>query len=169
LAWLLTTVALILAGFLVAMAALMSERLRRLVERLFGLGPLKRLLPLYQTLSNSVQIYRNQARPLVLALGLGLATVLATCIVNYLAARATGAEVPLAWVLVLTPLTPFALYIPSIASGLGVNQLVFVALYHNLTGVMSEPASLAFSLAMQLIIVASSLPGAVLWWRRKKT
>ena len=169
LAWLLTTVAVVLAGFLVAMAALMSERLRRLAERLFGLGPLKRLLPLYQRVSNSVQVYRSRARPLLLAFGLGLATVLATCIVNYLAARATGAEVPWAWVFVLTPLTPFALYIPSIASGLGVNQLVFVALYHNLTGVMSEPVSLAFSLAMQVIIVASSLPGAALWWRRKKT
>jgi uncharacterized protein (TIRG00374 family) len=167
LTWLLTTVALILVGFLVAVAALMSQRLRRLVERLFGLGPLKRLLPLSRKLSDSVQVYRSRTRPLTLAFGLGLATVAATCVVNYLASRATGASVPVAWVLILTPLTPFALYIPSIASGLGVNQLVFVALYHNLAGVMPEPSALAFSLAMQLLIVVSSLPGAVLWWRRK--
>ena len=165
--WLLATVALILVGYLIAVSALMSQRLRRLVERLFGFAPLKRLLPLYQRLSDSVQVYRSRTRPLILAFGLGLATVAATCVVNYLAARASGARVPVAWVLVLTPLTPFALYIPSIASGLGVNQLVFVALYHNLAGVMPEPSALAFSLAMQLIIVVSSLPGAVLWWRRK--
>jgi uncharacterized protein (TIRG00374 family) len=165
--WLLTTVALILAGFLVAVAALMSQRLRRLVERLFGLGPLKRLLPLYQKLSDSVQVCRTRTRPLILAFGVGLATVAATCVVNYLAARSAGAAAPVEWVLVLTPLTPFALYIPSIASGLGVNQLVYVALYHNLAGVMPEPSALAFSLAMQVIIVVSSLPGAVLWWRRK--
>jgi uncharacterized protein (TIRG00374 family) len=165
--WLLTTVALILTGFLVAVAALMSQRLRRLVERLFGLGALKRLMPLVQKLSDSLQVVRSHVVPLVLAFGLGLATVAATCAVNYLAARAVGAQVPLKWALVLTPLTPFALYIPSVASGLGVNQLVYVALYHGLAGIASEPAALAFSLAMQAIIVASSLPGAVLWWRRR--
>ncbi|HNS50503.1 MAG TPA: lysylphosphatidylglycerol synthase transmembrane domain-containing protein [Anaerolineae bacterium] len=164
---LLTIMASILTGFVVAMAVLMSQRLRALAERFLGLGPLPRVLPLFRKLSDSVQVYRNRMSPLLVALGLGLATVLATCLVNYLAAMATGAKVPPEWVLILTPLTPFALYIPSIASGLGVNQWVFGLLYHDLAGVMSEPAALAFSLAMQLIIVASSLPGAVLWWRRR--
>jgi hypothetical protein len=69
---------------------------------------------------------------------------------------------------VLTPLTPFALYIPSIASGLGVNQAVFVALYHNLTGLIPEAPALAMSLVMQVTIYVASLPGAVLWWRRRE-
>lgn len=163
----LTIMASVLAGFLVAMAVLMSQRLRALAERVFGLGPLAKILPLFRKLSDSVQVYRSHRRPLLVAFGLGLATVLATCVVNYLAARATGAMVPPVWVLILTPLTPFALYIPSIASGLGVNQWVFGLLYHDLAGVMSQPAALAFSLAMQLIIVVSSMPGAVLWWRRR--
>lgn len=168
LGWLLVTIALLLAAFLLAFAVLMSQRLRRLVEKLF-LGPLARLLPLYQKLSDSVQVYRTHAGALLVAFGLGLATVLATCIVNYLAAVAVGADVPLAWVLVLTPLTPIALYIPSIASGLGVNQAVFVALYHNLAGLIPQAPALAMSLAMQLIIYCASLPGAVLWWQRRET
>lgn len=168
LTWLLTTIALLLVAFLLAFAVLMSQRLRRLVERLF-LGPLARLLPLYQKLSDSVQGYRTHAGALAVAFGLGLATVLATCVVNYLAAVAVGAEVPFVWVLILTPLTPIALYIPSIASGLGVNQAVFVALYHNLTGLMPQAPALAMSLAMQLIIYCASLPGAVLWWQRRET
>jgi uncharacterized membrane protein YbhN (UPF0104 family) len=94
--------------------------------------------------------------------------VLATCVVNYLAAMTVGAAVPFTWVLVLTPLTPIALYIPSIASGLGVNQAVFVALYHNLTGLIPQAPALAMSLVMQLTIYAASLPGAFLWWQRRE-
>jgi uncharacterized protein (TIRG00374 family) len=166
LTWLLATIALALLTFGLAFAVLMSQRLRRLVERLF-LGPLERLLPLYQKLSDSVQVYRTHSGALLVAFGLGMATVLATCVVNYLAAVTVGADVPFVWVLVLTPLTPFALYIPSIASGLGVNQAVFVALYHNLTGLISQAPALAMSLVMQLTIYVASLPGAVLWWQRR--
>jgi uncharacterized protein (TIRG00374 family) len=167
LTWLLATIALVLVVFAVACAVLMSERLRHLVERIFGLGPLSRLLPVYQKLSDSVQVYRNHAGALVVAFGLGLLTVAATCVVNYLAAVTVGADVPLLWAFVLTPLTPFALYIPSIASGLGVNQAVFVALYHNLTGLIPEAPAFAMSLVMQVTIYISSLPGAVLWWQRR--
>ena len=169
LGWLLTTMVLVLVAFGLAFAVLMSQRLRRLVEHLFGLGPLSRLLPLYQKLSDSVQVYRSHAGALLGALALGLATVAATCVVNYLAALTVGADVPFVWVCVLTPLTPFALYIPSIASGLGVNQAVFVALYHNLTGLLPEAPAFAMSLVMQMTIYVSSLPGAVLWWQRRST
>jgi uncharacterized protein (TIRG00374 family) len=166
--WLLGTMALILLGFLAAFALLMSQRLRRLAERAFRLRFLRRLLPLYLRLSDSVQVYRTHAGGLAVALGWGLATVAATCVVNYLAAVSVGANIPVAWVFVLTPLTPFALYIPSIASGLGVNQVVYVALYHSLTGLVPAAQALAMSLAMQAIILLSSLPGAVLWWRKRR-
>lgn len=165
--WLLLTLALALLAFALVVAVLMSQRLRRLVEGVFRWRPLGRFLPLYRQLSDSVQIYRTHAGALFVAFGLGLATVLATCVVNYLAAMTVGARVPFAWVLVLTPLTPFALYIPSIASGLGVNQAVFVALYHNLAGILPQAPALAMSLVMQLTIYVSSLPGAVLWWQRR--
>jgi uncharacterized protein (TIRG00374 family) len=167
--WLLTTMALITAGFAAAFAALMSQHLRRLIERIFQLGPLGRLLPLYQKLSDSVQIYRTHSGALGTAFALGLVTVATTCVVNYLAAVTVNAEVPFIWACVLTPLTPFALYIPSIASGLGVNQAVFVALYHNLAGLIAQAPAVALSLVMQVIIYAASLPGAVLWWQRRRT
>lgn len=167
LVWLLTTVVAASAAFALAFAALMSQRLRRLAERFFGLGSLRRFLPFYQKLSDAVQVYRTHAGALLLAFGLGLATVAATCVVNYLAAVTVCADVPLVWAFVLTPLTPYALYIPSIASGLGVNQAVFVALYHSLAGLIPEAPALAMSLVMQVTIYVSSLPGGVLWWRRR--
>lgn len=169
LAWLLTTVALLLLAFALAFAVLMSQRLRHLIEKLFAWGPLSRFLPLYRNLSDAVQVFRNHAGALAVAFGLGLGTVVTTCVVNYFAALTVGAQVPLVWVLVLTPLTPFALYIPSIASGLGVNQAVYVALYYSLTGMLSEVPALAMSLVMQVTIYIASLPGAVLWWRKRQT
>lgn len=170
LTWLLATMALALLAFALAFAVLMSQRLRRLVERLFGLGPLDRFLPLYQKLSDSVQVYRTHAGALVVALGFQLATVVTTSVVNYLAALSVGAEVPLAWVFVLTPLTAFAPFLPSIASGLGWNQGVYIVLYQELAGVLASDApAFAMSLAMQVVILASSLPGAVLWWQRRST
>jgi uncharacterized protein (TIRG00374 family) len=161
--WLLTTMIVVLAGYALAFALLMSQRLRGLVEKVFRLGPLIRLLPLYRRLSDSVQVYRTHAGALVVAFGLGLATVAGTCVVNYLAAMTVGADVPAVWVFILTPLTAFVPFIPSIAAGLGVNQGVFVALYSGLTGLLSASDALAMSLAMQIIIYAASLPGGVLW------
>jgi uncharacterized protein (TIRG00374 family) len=168
LTWLFTTMTLVLLAVALGFAVLMSQRLRRLVERLFRLGLLQRFLPLYQQLSDAVQRYRIHGSALLVAFGLGMCTVLATCIVNYLAAMTVGADVSFLWVLILTPLTPFALYIPSIASGLGVNQAVFVALYHNLTSLLSIAEALAMSLVMQVNIYVASLPGAVLWWRKRQ-
>jgi uncharacterized protein (TIRG00374 family) len=175
LAWLLVTLVVLLSGFALAFAVLMSQRLRRLVEKLFAWGPLSRFLPLYQNLSDSVQVYRTHGSALLVALGIGLVTVITTCIVNYLAALAAGTDVPLAWVFVLTPLTAFAPFLPSIASGLGWNQGVFIVLYVELAQLGgSDPEAFAasvlvMSLAMQAIIITSSLPGAVLWWQKRET
>jgi uncharacterized membrane protein YbhN (UPF0104 family) len=143
------------------------------VEKLFGLGFLSRFLPSYRKLSNSVQVYRTRAGALFVALGIGILTVVATCVVNNLAALAAGTDVSLEWVFVLTPLTAFAPFLPSIASGLGWNQGVFIVLYVELAQLGGDnPEGFAasvfiMSLAMQAIILASSLPGAVLWWQKR--
>lgn len=173
LTWLLVPLVLVLIAYGLLFAVLMSQRLRGLVEKLFGLGPLGRFLAVYQQLSDSVQVYRTHGRALVVALGIGLLTVATTCVVNYLAAVAVGTDVPFAWVCVLTPLTAFAPFLPSIASGLGWNQGVFIVLYVELAKLGgSDPEGFAasvlvMSLAMQAIIVVSSLPGAVLWWQKR--
>jgi uncharacterized protein (TIRG00374 family) len=173
LTWLLAAVGALLFIFVLAFAALISQRLRRLLERVFAWGPLRRFLPLYQELSESVQVYRTHGRALTVALAFGLVTVTITCVVNYLAAVAGGTDVPLNWVFVLTPLTAFAPFLPSIASGLGWNQGVFIVLYVDLARLgAGDPQAFAgsvlvMSLAMQAIILVSSLPGAFLWWQRR--
>jgi len=174
LTWLLSTLLVLLLAFALGMAVLMSQRLRRVVEKIFQWRPLNRFLALYQKLSDSVQVYRTHGGALLVALGIGLLTVLTTCVVNYLAAVAAGTDVPLEWVFVLTPLTAFAPFLPSIASGLGWNQGAFIVLYVELAQLGGNAPDtfaasvLIMSLAMQAIILVSSLPGAVLWWRKRE-
>jgi hypothetical protein len=93
---------------------------------------------------------------------------LMTNVVNFLAAESVRAAIPLLWIFIFNPLTPIAQFIPSIGSGLGVNQGVFVLLYSVIGGVTDQPQALAMSLVMQVVIYIASLPGGVLWWRTRK-
>jgi len=168
LAWLLTTVAVVLLAFVAGFAVLLSRRLRGLVERLFRWGPVARFSGLYRNLSGAVQVYRAGTGVLAVAFIIALLGVLTTTVVNWLAANAVQAGIPFLWVLVFNPLTPIAQFMPSIASGLGVNQGVFVGLYSAIGRVASPDGALAMSLVMQVIIYLASLPGGVLWWRKRR-
>lgn len=168
LTWLLTTVAVVLLAFMAGFAALLSRRLRGLVERLFRWRPMTRFGGLYRRLSGAVQVYRVGTGVLALAFAIALLGVLTTTLVNWLAANAVQAGISFLWVLVFNPLTPIAQFIPSVASGLGVNQGVFVGLYSAIGRVASPEGALAMSLVMQVIIYLASLPGGVLWWRKRR-
>jgi uncharacterized protein (TIRG00374 family) len=162
------TVLLVLLAFVIALAVLLSRRLRGLVEPLFKWQPLNRFTALYRNLSGAVQMYRSNIGALAVAFFIALLGVLTTNVVNFLAAESVQAAIPLLWVFVFNPLTPIAQFIPSIGSGLGVNQGVFVLLYSFIGGVTGQPQALAMSLVMQMIIYIASLPGGVLWWRTRK-
>ena len=162
------TVLVVLLAFVIALAMLLSRRLRGLVEQVFKWQPLSRFQALYRNLSGATQMYRSNSGALVVAFLVALLGVLVTNVVNFLAAESVQAAVPLMWVFVFNPLTPIAQFIPSIGSGLGVNQGVFVLLYSVIGGVTGQPQALAMSLVMQVVIYIASLPGGVLWWQARK-
>jgi uncharacterized protein (TIRG00374 family) len=162
------TVLLVLLAFVIALAVLLSRRLRGLAEQVFKWQPLSRFKALYRNLSGAMQIYRSNSGALVVAFFVALSGVLVTSVVNFLAAESVQAAVPLMWIFVFNPLTPIAQFIPSIGSGLGVNQGVFVLLYSVIGGVTGQPQALAMSLVIQVVIYIASLPGGVLWWQSRK-
>ncbi len=162
------TVLLVLLAFATALAVLLSRRLRGLVEQLFKWKPLNRFTALYRNLSEAMQMYRSNSKALVVAFFVALLGVLMTNIVNFLAAESVQAAIPILWIFVFNPLTPIAQFIPSIGSGLGVNQGVFVLLYSVIGRVTGQPQALAMSLVMQVVIYIASLPGGVLWWQARK-
>lgn len=156
------------AGFVLLFASILSRRLRRLMERIFSLGPLQRLAPIYHQLSDAMQAYRDHLGSLAGAFAISLGVLLITNVVNWLLAMAVGAGVPLLYIFIFNPLVAFApILIPSIG-GLGVNQGAYDLLYATLGGTTSSELAITFSLMMQMVIYLSSLPGGVLWLMKRR-
>ena len=150
------------------LGAMLSRRLRRLVGRLFTFQALARLSPIYERLSQALDAYRGQPMALLQAYIVSLGVIYVSNAVNFLVVQAVHAGIPLAYVFLFNPMIAFApLIVPSLG-GLGVNQGAYDLLYAGLGGVASRPAALAVSLFMQLNIYLGSLPGGVLWLRRRR-
>lgn len=85
--------------------------------------------------------------------------------VYYLLARALNIQVPVIVLFALIPLVFIAASLPISVGGLGVREATLVALL-SLVGVPAQ-STIALSLLYLLVLIAASLPGAlVLWWAR---
>jgi uncharacterized membrane protein YbhN (UPF0104 family) len=130
---------------------------------------LAKVEPIYLRLSDALQAYRERPGALVQAYGIGLLVIVVSNVVNWMVATAVGATIPLSYVFLFNPMLAFApLIVPSLG-GLGVNQGAYDLLYASLGGVVSPAGALTVSLLMQLIIYVSSLPGGVLWLRKRRS
>jgi uncharacterized protein (TIRG00374 family) len=146
-------------------ALMLSHRLRRLIGRLFRLALLSRLAPLYDRLSSALSAYRRSYGALALSFCISILVLTIGSVVNYLISLSLGGGISLLHIFLFTPLITFVLLIPMSVGGIGLNQSAYV-FFFNLVGV-PEHKSLAISLVMQAIIIISSLPGGVLWWRKR--
>jgi hypothetical protein len=73
--------------------------------------------------------------------------------------------VPLFYFLLFNPLIAFVLLIPISFNGLGAKEAA-VVFFFGLVGVPNE-AAFSMSLLFHLIVVLTSLPGGILWWRQR--
>jgi len=149
------------AGF----AVILSGRLRLQLRRLFNNSLLSRLAPLYDRLSTALSAYRRSYGALTKAFLISVLVITIGSVVNYLIALSLGGGISALHVFLFTPLITFVLLIPISIGGIGLNQSAYV-FFFNLVGVPEEK-SLSISLIMQAIIILASLPGGVLWWRRR--
>ncbi|MFN8495204.1 MAG: lysylphosphatidylglycerol synthase transmembrane domain-containing protein [Caldilineaceae bacterium] len=152
---------------LVMLIALLSRRLKQLVERLLSYLPLaNRLVPIWQKLAAAFNAYRYQYRALLLtAIGSVLIVVL-TSINIWLISRAIAHNwnVTLVDVLAINPIIVLVgLLVPLSPGGLGVRQGAFLATFA-LIGASGE-LGLAVGLLQQFIGYLVSLPGGLLWMR----
>lgn len=151
------------AFFALGFASLLSRRLRQFVGKITGAKPV--FLRLYR----AVDAYRSRPEILGKAFLIALLGLVLTNFVNWCASEAVKAGIPPAYIFILNPLTPFApLIIPSVG-GLGVNQGAFVFLYSTVARATTPAGAFSLSLLMQAIIYITSLPGAFLWWKSRKT
>ena len=146
-------------------AVMLSDRLRGQVRLLFGTSLLSGLAPLYDRLSRALSAYRRSLGALTLSFCISILVLSIGSVVNYLISLALGGGISLLHIFLFTPLITFVLLIPISIGGIGLNQSAYV-FFFNLVGV-PEQKSLAMSLIMQAIIIISSLPGGVLWWRKR--
>ncbi len=164
--WLSDLALVVLAGIAVALAVMLSRRLRLLIGRIFQTGPLTRVLPIYEGVSSALDAYRFRYRSLFVAFLLGLCGLMAANIVNWLLFEAVGGGVPFVDVMLFNPLIALVLLVPISIGGHGVIQRVY-PLFYGLLGV-PETQAVAVSVLMSFIIIMGSLPGAVLWFRIRR-
>jgi uncharacterized protein (TIRG00374 family) len=156
---------IVLLGLCALFALMLSNRLRGQIRRLFGTSLLSGLAPLYDRLSAALSSYRRRYAALALAFTISVVILTIGSLVNYLLSLALGGGISLLYIFLFTPLITFVLLIPISIGGIGLNQSAYV-FFFNLVGV-PEDKSLAMSLIMQAIIIVSSLPGGLLWWRQR--
>jgi uncharacterized protein (TIRG00374 family) len=155
--------ALVLVG---GFALLFSRRVSRRAAFLFERGPLARLNPIAQKVYHALQVYRFRYAALAANMLLSLTIVVITAFVWYTVGLAVGIEdVPFLVFLLFNPLIAFVLLIPISLNGLGAKE-VAVVFFFGLIGVSQEQA-LSMSLLFHVIIVATSLPGGLLWLRAR--
>ena len=146
-------------------ALMLSDRVRGQVRRLFSAPLLSGLAPQYDRLSGALSAYRRSYGALAASFCISALVLTIGSVVNYLISLALGGGIALLHIFLFTPLITFVLLIPISIGGIGLNQSAYV-FFFNLVGV-PEQKSLAMSLIMQAIIIVASLPGGVLWWRKR--
>ncbi len=155
------TVLLLLLGALLAAAVVFSPRLRRVL----GLRRLFAKLPFQSVLSEASECGRLYgARPGTLGGGLLISVVnhAGLAIAVWILAGALGTEgVTLSRAILLVPLANLVSAIPLLPGGWGVGEAAFAYFF----GLVGVPATEAVSLSVvyRLAVLASSLPGGVLW------
>jgi len=151
------------ALFALGFVSLLSRRFRHFLGKISGVNAV------FLRLSKAVDVYRTSPEALGKAFLVALLGLVLTNLVNWCASEAIKAGIPPAYIFILNPLTPFApLIIPSVG-GLGVNQGAFVFLYSTVAKATTPAGAFSLSLLMQAIIYITSLPGAFLWWKSRKT
>lgn len=154
-----------------ATAALLSRRLKRLLERVLARLPLsQRTLPLWNRLGAAFDVYRDRPRALLLtALGSVAIVVLTSVNIWLISWAIEPGSITFIEVLAINPIIVFAmLVVPLTPGGLGVRQVSFAALFY-FTGA-GYALGTAVGLVQQFIGYLVSVPGGLLWvrgYRRK--
>lgn len=163
-----TIVLWVLLGFgalLAGLALLFSRRLTTRGAFLFDLPVLRAFRPTAVRIFHALQVYRSSSGTLVRALLVSLAVMLVSSVVQFTISRALGLDIPVLYFFLFNPLIAFVLVVPISVNGIGLKEAAFV-FFFGLVGV-AQSAALSISLVFHAVIVASSLPGGLLWLRRR--
>lgn len=152
--------------FTIACALLFSRRVTRRFAFVFTLPLFARFKPRAQRLYQAIQTFRSSYRTLVTNMLVSASVIVVATFAWYSVALALGLDIPLVYFFLFNPLIAFVLMLPISFNGLGPKEATAV-FFFGLVGVPSESA-FALSLTFHAIVVLTSLPGGVLWWRERR-
>jgi uncharacterized protein (TIRG00374 family) len=153
------------AIFIPGCALLFSRRVGHRLTAVFQLRLLACFKPRVLRLYRALQVYRFSYGTLAENVLLSESIIVAATLVWYSVARALGIHLSIFYFFLFNPLIAFVLLLPISFNGLGPKEATAV-FFFGLVGVPSESA-LALSLLFHAIVVLTSLPGGVLWWRQQ--
>lgn len=153
------------ALFIFASTLMFSRRVSQRIEWFFRFALLAPIRPMARRVYYALQVYRHSYRALFVNLALSACIVVVTTLVWYTVGVALGLDVSLFYFFLFNPLIAFVLLIPISFNGLGPKEATAV-FFFGLIGVEGEIA-LSMSLIFHLLIVLTSLPGGILWWRER--
>jgi uncharacterized protein (TIRG00374 family) len=151
--------------FTIGCALLFSRRVARRMAFVFAFPFLARFKPRAQRLYLAIQTFRSSYLTLVANVLVSAGVIVVATFVWYSVALALGLDIPLVYFFLFNPLIAFVLMLPISFNGLGPKEATAV-FFFGLVGVPSESA-FALSLIFHAVVVLTSLPGGVLWWRER--
>lgn len=157
----------LVAAMIVLGLLLFSKQLgRHLEERLFPLGRRLKVEGPLQSLYRAMHEYRSAPRALLAVLAVTLVAQFARVVAIWLCGEAVGVDVSPYVYIILGPLLFFVQMIPFTLNGIGVREAFFVGFL----GRFDVPQEVAFAAGFLYfaVSIATSLPGAVLFWRNMR-
>ena len=156
----------LLAALVILGLLLFSKRLgRHLEERLFPLGKRLRIDGPMQSLYRAMHEYRNASGVLLQVLCVTVVAQLARVVAIWLCGEAVGIDVSPVVYIILGPLLFFVQMIPFTLNGIGVREAFFVGFLGRFD--VPQEAAFAAGFLYFAVSIATSLPGAFLFWRMR--
>jgi uncharacterized protein (TIRG00374 family) len=157
----------LLAALIVLGLLLFSKQLgRHLEERLFPLGKRLRIDAPMQSLYRAMHEYRNVPRALFWVIVVTLVAQIGRVLAIWLCGEAVGIDVS-PWVyVILGPLLFLVQMIPFTLNGIGVREAFFVGFLGRFD--VPQEAAFAAGFLYFAVSIATSLPGAILFWRNMR-
>jgi glycosyltransferase 2 family protein len=155
------------AALVILALLLFSKQLgRHLEERLFPLGKRLRIDGPMQSLYRAMHEYRNVPRALFWVIVVTLVAQSGRVIAIWLCGEAVGIDVS-PWVyVILGPLLFLVQMIPFTLNGIGVREAFFVGFLGRFD--VPQEAAFAAGFLYFAVSIATSLPGAILFWRNMR-
>jgi uncharacterized protein (TIRG00374 family) len=147
--------------YVLANLALFNHRLHRLLSKVLGRFQARHLAAKLELVWGGLQRLSHNTRAILLVLFLSVFIQLMALLIVGLSSKALGLEIPLSIFLVLVPLINLSIMVPLTINGFGLRESLYLLLFSQMG--LSKETAVALSLVSICVVMATTLPGALLY------